>query len=426
MEVYKEIKRDKLIWKFSAYGLLKNLEFFEPYLLIYLLGMGMNLFRVGVLFAVREATIYIFEVPSGIFADHYGKKRELMICFAFYMISFVFFFIGANFYILSVGMIFYGLGEAFRSGTHKAMIYTYLEQKGWFEHKTFVYGRTRYFSLIGSSLSAFLSIIFVLNLPSVRWIFLICIIPFLLDFLLIWSYPDSLDETRGNILSMKKFFSESVMQVKTIFKNRLLTKILVSSALYDGIFKTIKDYIQPILKVTILAAAVTGIEGLSGDNKVKVYLGVIYGVVYIFSAIASKNVYRLNKYKGSDKLMSITFDAAGFLAILLFITVKNHMTMAVIIIYFMLYIVQDARRPMFVDVCGDHMNKHERATVMSIDSQLTSLSAIILSPLFGWIADKFSIASLFLIIGIFSILANRLLDVSKEKERRMSVKVVEN
>jgi len=27
-------------------------------------------------------------------------------------------------------MIFFGLGEAFRSGTHKAMIYGYLEEKG--------------------------------------------------------------------------------------------------------------------------------------------------------------------------------------------------------------------------------------------------------------------------------------------------------
>lgn len=413
MDVYKQIEKDKQVWKFSFYGLLKNLEFFEPYLLIYLLGLGLTLFQVGILFAVREAIIYIFEVPSGIFADQYGKKRELMICFTFYMISFAIFFIGTNFYILLIAMCFYGLGEAFRSGTHKAMIYAYLEQKGWFMHKNFVYGRTRAFSLIGSSVSAFMSILFILNLPGVRWIFLLSIIPFMVDFLLIWSYPDSLDERMESTMSFRNFLRESAGQLKTVFRNRLLTKILISSALYDGIFKTIKDYIQPILKATILASAVVGLHRFNSDDKVKIYLGIVYGVIYIFSAVASKNVYRLNKYQSSGKLLSSTFDAAGILALLLYISIRNNITTAVIILYFILYVLKDARKPIVVDVCGDHMNKHERATVMSIESQLTSLFTIVLAPLFGFIGDKLSIAVLFLIIGLFSLIANRFLNVSK-------------
>jgi MFS family permease len=413
MDIYKQIEKDKQVWKFSFYGLLKNLEFFEPYLLIYLLGLGLSLFQVGILYAVREAIIYIFEVPSGIFADHYGKKRELMICFTFYMISFAIFFVGTNFYILLFAMFFYGLGEAFRSGTHKAMIYAYLEQKGWFTHKNFVYGRTRAFSLIGSSVSAFMSILFILNLPGVRWIFLLSIIPFMVDFLLIWSYPDNLDERMKSTMSVKSFLRESVVQLKTVFGNRLLTKILISSALYDGIFKTIKDYIQPILKATILASAAVSLQGLNSDDKVKMYLGIVYGVIYIFSAAASKNVYRLNKYQSPDKLLSSTFDAAGILALVLFISIRNNITTAVIILYFILYVLKDARKPIVVDVCGDHMNKHERATVMSIESQLTSLFTIVLAPLFGFIGDKLSIAVLFLIIGLFSLIVNRFLNVSK-------------
>jgi MFS family permease len=413
MDIYKQIEKDKQVWKFSFYGLLKNLEFFEPYLLIYLLGLGLTLFQVGILYAVREAIIYIFEIPSGIFADHYGKKRELMICFTFYMLSFAIFFIGTNFYILLFAMFFYGLGEAFRSGTHKAMIYAYLEQKGWFTHKNFVYGRTRAFSLIGSSVSAFMSILFILNLPGVRWIFLLSIVPFMVDFLLIWSYPDSLDERMESTMRVSNFLRESVGQLKTVFGNRLLTKILISSALYDGIFKTIKDYIQPILKATILASAAVSLQGLSSDDKVKVYLGIVYGVIYIFSAVASRNVYRLNKYQSPDKLLSSTFDAAGILALVLFISIRNNITTAVIILYFILYVLKDARKPIVVDVCGDHMNKHERATVMSIESQLTSLFTIVLAPLFGFIGDKVSIAVLFLIIGLFSLIVNRFLNVSK-------------
>ena len=85
------------------YGLLKNLRFFEPYLYIYLLSLNIDLFHIGILFSIREIIIYIFEIPSGIIADEYGKKKELMICFLFYIISFVFFFVGGNFFIILAG-----------------------------------------------------------------------------------------------------------------------------------------------------------------------------------------------------------------------------------------------------------------------------------------------------------------------------------
>lgn len=413
--IYKTIKKDKQIWKFCFYGLLKNLKFFEPYLLIYLLGMGMSFLKIGILYSIREIVTYIFEIPSGIFADNYGKKKELMTCFVFYIISFIFFFIGTNMYFLIIAMIFFGLGEAFRSGTHKAMIYSYLEEKNWFKHKAFVYGRTRSFSLIGSSISAFISIILILNLPSTRWIFLICIVPYILDFLLIWSYPDALDEIRESELSIKKFFETSVLHIRSIASNKPLRKLLVSSSLYDGVFKTIKDYIQPVLKTTIIAATITGLQGVTTDAKVKIYLGIIYGVFYIFSSLASKNVYRLNNIFDSGKWMSIFFDIMAALSLILFISIKSKSTMTIIITFFILYVLKDARRPLFVDVCGDYMNKTERATVMSVDSQLRALFTVVFAPIFGFIADNYSLETLFLIIGVFIIVINRFIYISKDK-----------
>ena len=407
--VYMKIKKDKQIWKFCFYGLLKDLDFFEPYLLIYLIGMGMSLFKIGILFSIRETIIYVFEIPSGIFADNYGKKKELMICFVFYIISFILFFIGSSFYILIIAMIFYGLGEAFRSGTHKAMIYSYLEQKKWFSHKAFIYGRTRSFALLGSAISALLSILFILNLPAVRWIFLICIIPYLIDFFLIWSYPDSLDEASGTPLSIKTFFSGSGQQLKNIFQNKLLSKVLISSSLYDGIFKSIKDYIQPILKAVLLTVTVASLKGLTPDKKLIVFLGLIYFSFYIFSSVASNHVYKLSEIFGSDKLMHIFFDVTGLLSLALFISIRNKHTLVIVSIYFLLYLLKDTRRTLIVDVLGDLMNKNERATVMSVESQLTSVFTVIFSPLLGFIADTYSISTLFLVIGVFIIIANRFL-----------------
>lgn len=412
MTDYELIKKDRQIFKFSMYGLLKNLKFFEPYLIIFLLGIGYKLFEIGILYSIREIIVYIFEIPSGIIADNYGKKRELMVCFIFYIISFSLLFISSNFYILIIAFVFYGLGDAFRSGTHKAMIYSYLERKNWFMHKTYVYGRTRSFSLLGSSISAFISIIFVLNIPSLRWVFLLSILPYILDFILISSYPNYLDERRKNDFNFKYFFTESISSLKSIFLNKKLRNVLFSSSIYDAIFKLIKDYIQPILNILLISSIIN--ESLNLDRILKIYLGIIYGIFYIFSSIASKNVYRISNKISSSKLMNISFDIMGILSFILFIFIKFKLTYLIILVFFLLYILKDSRRPIFVDVCGDIMKKNERATVMSVDSQIKSILVIILAPVFGFISDALNIEILFLIISVFMIILNRFLIIKEE------------
>jgi len=406
-EIKKIIKKDKMIWKFCLYGFLKNLKFFEPYLVIYLLSLELNLFSIGILYSVREAVTYIFEVPSGIIADTYGKKKELMACFVFYIISFGLFFAGRGFAALTLAMVFFGLGEAFRSGTHKAMIYSYLEHRGLFGHKTYVYGRTRSFSLLGSAVSAFLSVALILNVPEMRWIFLFSVLPYFLDFFLISTYPSYLDERKESEISLSGFYKGSIVRLKSIFGNRPLRKILLSSSLYDGIFKSIKDYIQPILEVILLGGLAIGISGKGSADELKVYLGTTYGVFYIFSALASRNVYRLKKIAGSKRLMDVFFDIMGMGAIVAAFAIWKGQKFLAIAVFFLLYILKDARRPLFVDASGDLMKKTERATALSVDSQLKSVFMIVLAPLFGFIADRFSMEMLFAAMGIASILANR-------------------
>ncbi len=416
-DLHELIKKNNQIKKFCLYGFLKNLKFFEPYLYIYLIQVvHLSLFQIGTLFSIRGIIIYLFEVPSGIFADQYGKKTELMICFIFYIVSFFFFFLGSSYSIVMIAMVFFGLGEAFRSGTHKAMIYSYLEQKGWFEHKTFVYGRTRSFSLIGSSLSAFAAIFLIIKLPRMQWIFLFSIIPYILDFLLIWSYPDALNEPVESTISIKKFFTYSIEQFKNVFANKSLRKVVISSSLFDAIFKVLKDYIQPILKDLILISGIYIVVSMEAATQLKIILGLIYGVMYIFSSLVSRNVYRLNLKFKSDRLMDISFDILGIVFFIMFLAIKTKIMLVVVLLYFFLYFLKDGRRPLAVDVFGDYMRREERATVMSIESQVGALFMILLAPLFGYIADRFGIATLFFIVGLSILILNRFLRVEKNKK----------
>lgn len=405
-----EIKRDFQIKKFSMYGFLKNLKFFEPYLIIYLLGSGYNLLQIGFLISIRELIMYIFEIPSGIIADVYGRKKELYLCFSFYIISFVLFFLARSYFVIVLAMCLFGLGEAFRSGTHKAMIYTYLEEKNWQSDKAFVYGRTRSYSLIGSAVSSVLAIVFILNVPSSNYIFLISTLPYILDLLLIASYPNSLD---GRVGSNEKFFNLALKYMKDIFKNTNLRRILLSSASFEALFKSSKDYIQPILETVILSSGYMLLNQTSEDS-LKIILGLSYGMIYIISSFGSKRAYVLKKIKSSEELMNIFYVLLGGSFIILAWLIKAEQTTLIIIVFVLLYLLRDIRKPIFVDVCDDYMEKHQRATALSIESQLKAMIVIIVSPILGFIADRFSISVAMLTAGLLLLFSFSLVKIKKE------------
>ena len=123
-------------YKFCAYGFLKNLRFFEPFLILFFLEKGLTYFEIGSLYAIREIVTNLFEIPSGIVADAIGRRKAMLISFVSYIISFLVFFFAQEYFLLASAMIFFSLGHAFRSGTHKAMIFSYLKIKGWGNQRT--------------------------------------------------------------------------------------------------------------------------------------------------------------------------------------------------------------------------------------------------------------------------------------------------
>src|SRR5210317_1053469 len=171
--------KDIQYYRFCLYGFLKNLRFFEAFLILFFLENGLSFIAIGTLYAAREITINIFEIPSGIIADAVGMKRTMILAFIFYIASFVIFFVVRSYLGFFSAMIVFSLGEAFRSGNHKAMIYHYLSVKGWDDQKVHYYGRTRAWSQMGSALSALSGAAIVFITGGYEYIFLFSVIPYI-------------------------------------------------------------------------------------------------------------------------------------------------------------------------------------------------------------------------------------------------------
>ena len=395
-----DLKKHRLqITKFGFYGLLKNLRFFEPYMIIYFLFNDLNLFLVGVLFSIREIIIYIFEIPSGVIADRYGKKTELVICFMFYIMSFLIFFIATEFYMFVIAMSLYALGEAFRSGTHKSMIMSYMDQENIKSSKTKIYGLTRSYSLIGSMIASLVSIGLVLYLPEIRYLFLVAIIPYVLDLILILSYPNRLNEKRDVKFSFKAFIKHNIDNIKYTFMTGRVRNAVFNSASYQATFKSIKDYIQPIL--ISMSMGVLIFNQFDEDEHTKIYIGFIYAVIYLVSAISSRNAYRVKSIGKPGVLIAyiwlFTAIAIGVLSFFL------DSIFVVGMMFLFLYVMMNIRKPLMVERIGDVTDSDKRATVLSAESQTASLLIVVFAPLIGLLAD-YSMSMMFMVFAMIMLL----------------------
>jgi MFS family permease len=414
IEVQKAIKKDRQVMKFSWYGLLKNLKFFEPYLLIYLLADGITFTQIGILMAIREVIIYVFEIPSGVIADQFGKKKEMLLCFTFYIISFIFFFIQGGFSLYLVAMIFYGLGDAFRTGTHKAMIMQYLQEKQWSDHKAYVYGRTRSFSLIGSAVSSILSVLMVIFLPGLRWIFLIVILPYIADFILIASYPDSLDraEDEQTDYSLKKFFKATGATLKTSFVIPKLRTLIFNSSTFQGTIKSIKDYVQPLLVATLTVGFV-----ITDETNVKIIIGIFYFFMNLLNSAASRNAYRFSERFSARMMINITFIIMAVAVLLTGGAAWANMSLLIMVFFILINTASNIRRPLLVGALSDIIEPKQRASVLSVESQMTSVFTALGAFLIGFSVDRVGLTWTFLGFGVILLALQVVLWIRADKTK---------
>ncbi|MFW6270216.1 MAG: MFS transporter [Bacillota bacterium] len=395
--------RDRNIIKFGFYGFFKNLRFFEPYIYLYFLAIGLSYFEIGLIISIRELSMYIFEIPSGFIADIWGKKKSMLLCFVLYIISFIIYYFSHSFWILALASIIFGLGEAFRSGTHKGIIFDYLDWKGISSKKTQVYGFTRSVALYGKALSAVIAAVLLIWLKNYHIIFLFSIIPYICDFILILTYPperSSGSKREFNFTEIKKHFKDSLSNLLII---KRLRKILINSAIFDGVFKASRDYIQPVIRNFIMAYPILVVIE-NEQNRETLLIAILYLLINIFGAFSSRWSHKLENYcYTNDTPLNYLFLGQAFLLFITGYFIEMNLYV-VIFLFLILNIINNLRRPLLLCSLVNEIEDVQRVTMLSVESQLKSLAVVALAPLLGLIADLFSIRFMFISVSVLLVI----------------------
>lgn len=399
--------------KFSSYGFLKNLRFFEPFLYLFFLASGLSYFQIGLLIAVREAFVNVFEIPSGIAADLTGRRRVMAIAFLSYMVSFIIFYLFGNFFIFIPAMILFSLGETFRSGTHKSMIMEHLDRENLEDQRVDFYGKTRAASRLGSAISAIIAALIVFYWGGYNIIFLATLIPYSLGFVLMLTYPKKLDgETSGS--PMSELWGHTVSSFKQLISKSHLKNMFLNSSVYDAFFKVSKDYLSPIVKS--FALSIPLFVGLAGEQRTAIMVGIVYFFVYLNSFISSmKSSDLLERIGNLPRALNVLFFCLSGLFFLVGIFFNLDITILSIISFLFLYTLKNIRRPMVVGYLSDHIERQKRATLLSAESQLKAIFGMVIAPILGFIADTAGLDYTFITGGIMLLVLGLLLRISGPK-----------
>lgn len=394
-----KIPRDRMYLKFRLYGFLKNLRFFDAYIILFFIDAGLSFFSIGLLYAVREIFINVFELPTGFIADSLGRRKAMLMAFSSYLASFVIFFLFQDFWLFAIAMIFFASGEAFRSGTHKAMILDYLKRKGIEKLKVEYYGRTRSASQLGSALSALLAIPLVFYTGDYRFVFLAAAVPYIAALFLMASYPKYLDGTTEKNGSMKSAFSDTWRTFTGIFRNRDSVRGILNSSVYGGVFKASKEYLQPVLKAQAVALPV--LLFMADRERIAVLVGLVYFGLFLLASITSRSAGRFaSMFKSLARPINMTFVLGGVLILMAGLSVHYVWYVIAILAFVGLHMIQSIRKPLNVAYISDTISSKVMASGLSVESQLVTVITAILAPIIGWMADFYGIGIALVIAGI--------------------------
>ena len=401
-------KKDIQFYKFCSYGFLKNLKFFEPFLMLFFLEKGLTFFQIGILYSIREIGVNFLEIPSGILADAFGRRRTMIFSFIAYIIAFLIFNFWSGFYVFVFAMMFFSFGEAFRTGTHKAMIFEYLAINKWTEYKVYYYGYTRATSQIGSAVSAVIAAAIVYYTGTLRVVFLYSTIPYFIDLLLMISYPKELDGDiqKFNLKAVPSSIKEVFSGFFQSFKDPYFLKALLNISVPQGFHKAVKDYLQPA--ITLFALSVPVFLHLEDQKRVSIMIGLFYTLIYILNSIASKSAGNVAAhFKELCKPLNLTLYAVFATGVMIGVFLKLDMPIIAIFGFLVIYVIENIRRPIGVSYISGLVNQKVVASVLSADSQISAFTASIIAISIGYLADTagigYAIIILSVILGIISL-----------------------
>jgi MFS family permease len=363
--------------------LLKGVTWFMvamPIIVIFFQENDLSTTEIMILQAVYSLTIAILEIPSGFFADSYGRKNSILISTFFSFIGYIILSTYSGFNQYLIAEILLGIGGSLISGADSAIIYDTLIELDDEDTYTKIEGKNyaigNFSEAIAGILGGFLALSSI-YLPI-----------YIQTFVIMLSIPIAF-----SLVEPKRTFKiattlNSILNIvkDTFIHNKKLKWYIIYSSAMGMTTLSVAWFVQPFLSTIDIPLA---------------YFGIIWAGLNIIAGLTSYYSYIFKNSKlliYISIIMSISLICLGF-----------NISIYGLFFIALVYLFRGIITPHLRNLININTTSERRATVLSLRSFMIRLSFALTAPLLGYITDIYTINYVFFLLagitGITSLLA---------------------
>ncbi len=370
-------KIESNIWKYYLATALTHFGFFTPIIQLFYLVNNLTIVKIAFLGVIWNIIRMILEVPSGILADKWGRKRTLIISSTFAILQLGALLFASNYWHFFLASILSAVSYAFISGTNTAFFYDTLKELKRENEFEKLWARQEIYTQV-PLLIAFISSGFLFKISNLLP-FQLSLIFLIASLIVVFTFKEPKYHKPKKEASVFSHFNESL---KHIFKNKYLRPILIFTLFFCIASDISYGYGQIYLKQLALPI-------------------VLFGIVYTFKSLLctiAANIAPLFRKKYSYRnLFSFQIIAITVLFYIMVLTKSYIIGAACFVLIAIPHGFFSISKSSYVH---KHTKSHHRATIDSMFSFLVALVILILEPIVGYLADLYSMKFPFLLIAI--------------------------
>ena len=376
--------------------LLAGLEFtsyfgITSFWILFFIQNGLSLLQIGLLESIFHGTSLLCEIPSGMLADRFSYKTNLYLARLASIVSSILILFGqGNFWIYALAMIVSAWSYNFDSGTSTAFLYDSAVEAGqkdrYLQISSFLSGVAEVTRTLGTVVAGF----FIHG--ALAWTYLIAIGLSFISIILIYFMKEPMAKRgRNEVLTFKTI----VLQVRKEWQEKpVLFYWMMTYQLVGTLMCMFYFYYQQ--KISDLAGWQVSLVMLIGS-----LLNLL--AVYVASQIGKK----WNSNRVFPTLVALT----GLALLLVFFGTP----FAFLLVYLLTDILYAVYQPIYFNDLQGYLPSSVRATMLSINSMLFSLSMIVIFPLTGWLIDRWGLVAVFLVLGLILLLTYPILRIGLKR-----------
>lgn len=184
-------------------------------------------------YMIFVATIFLVhilcEIPFGILADKYSRKKILLVSNVLCVLSICLFIISHNFLLFMIATIVKGMEQSLVTGVANSLLYDITPKKEKFSRILF---RKEFFYNISYMIAVALGG-YIGERYGLVTTYYLSLIPIVLNFFVIFSLPDVKKQEQNYFVTKKDILHQAINEIKNhhIILNALITSSLLSSAI---------------------------------------------------------------------------------------------------------------------------------------------------------------------------------------------------